>query len=43
MNRARMRRMLCHVAVDWDNIQMDVSISSYGIEDALMSETARRT
>ena len=27
MNRSRMRRMLCHLAIDWDNIQLDVSYS----------------
>ena len=25
MNRSRMRRMLCHLAIDWDNVQLDVS------------------
>ena len=24
MNRSRMRRMLCHIIVDWDNLQLDV-------------------
>ena len=26
MNRERMRRMLCHMIVDWDNIQLDVRV-----------------
>lgn len=24
MNRSRLRRMLCHILVEWDNIQLDV-------------------
>ena len=26
MNRSRLRRMLCHIVLDWDNVQFDVSI-----------------
>ena len=25
MNRSRMRRILCHLVIDWDNIQLDAS------------------
>lgn len=24
MNRSRMRRMLCHLILDWDGLQLDV-------------------
>lgn len=24
MNRSRMRRMLCHLVLDWDGLQLDV-------------------
>lgn len=25
MNRSRLRRMLCHLVLDWDTVQFDVS------------------
>ena len=36
MNRSRMRRMLCHLAIDWDNIQLDVSYNFRAIIVKLM-------
>ena len=29
MNRSRLRRMLCHLVLDWDSLQVDVSTSGF--------------
>lgn len=43
MNRSRLRRMLCHLAVDWDNLQyeaeaMDTELQQYTHEVPIRGE-----